>query len=210
MMWSAKTRSDSVNSSVPRHQKFNLRCRQMTVRQGARDRDEGSVLILAFIFLIMTSLVVVTLSSWASNGLSNAVHFQNASKDMYAADGAVQVAMTSTRYSYLTSNSEVCPGTPAPISINNLYVQVWCNTVDNVGAVITRQTTFTACLMPTSTSQLAGLCTLPDGTSVPQLLVAVANFDDTTQLSSLSNPYCSATNQSNCGLTMTIITWVSR
>lgn len=171
-----------------------------------RRNDEGSILIITFLFLIMVSLIVVTLSSWTSNGLNNTVRFKKAANELYSADGVTQIAIRSARYTYPTSLSEVCPGTPNPIEIDGVSVQVWCSTVDNVGVYITRQTTLTACL---TNSQLTGACTTSAG-NVPQLLVATVDFDDATVNSNPYNPNCSSSNQSTCGAAMTIVSWESR
>lgn len=176
-------------------------------RRALRHDNEGSILIITFSFLIMASLIVVTLSSWASNGLNNTVHFKTAANELYAADGVTQIAIRAARYSYpptlsLTSPvSEVCPGTPSPIdSIDRVSVQVWCDTY-LLGSNI-RVTTLTACL---TTSQLTGACTTAGG-NVPQLLVATVNFYDDT----FNSTPCSSTIQSNCGGEMEILSWETR
>jgi len=184
------------------------RCGQLAGRVRGSRSDEGSILIITFIFLIMVSLVVVTLSNWATNGLNNTRSFQSADNSLYAANGATQVAMRAARYTYPVSNSEICPGTPSPIDINGVYVQVWCTTVENLG-VTTRQTTLSACKMPDATTQLTGPCMTESG-SVRVLLVAVVDFNDTTANSNPYNPNCTSTNQSTCGAMMAIVSWESR
>ena len=180
----------------------------------SRPTDEGSVLIITFIFLILVSLVVTTLSSWAANGLNNSLRFQASANQLYAASGATQVAMRAARYTFPTSSSEVCPGTPSPLLINGVYIQVWCQnqplasgfTIN--GSAFTRETTLSACLMPSGSAQLTGVCTTSSG-AVPQLLVAVVYYDDVE--SNVFNPYnCTATYQSTCGVAMQVFSWVSR
>lgn len=175
--------------------------------------DDGSVLIITFIFLILVSLVVATLSSWAVNGLNNTGHFQTSTNELYAANGATQVAMRAARYTYPASTSQVCPGTLNPIQINGTYVQVWCQNQAQTsgftinGAAFTRKTTLTACLMSSESSQLTGVCTTSAG-NVRQLLVAVVYYDDV--VSTTFNPYnCTPTYQSTCGVAMRVFSWVS-
>lgn len=171
--------------------------------------DNGSVLIITFIFLIMVSLVVATLSSWAANGLNNSKAFKSAAHQLYAASGATQIAMRAARYTYPSTNPSVCPGTATPILIDGVFIQVWCQTKFDVGINATRETTLSACLMPDGTTQLTGACTTAAG-AVPTLLVAVVDYNDTTANYNPFNPNCTSTNQSTCGASMTVFSWESR
>lgn len=150
----------------------------------------------------MVSLVVVTLSSWAANGLNNSKNFKNAARELYAGQGAVQIAMRAARYTPPSALPGICPGTPVPIPIDALNVQVWCSTVNKGGL---RDTTLTACL---TASNLTGLCTVGSLT-VPTLLVAEVYYLDANYYNPV-NPNCSSTNQSSCGVSMTVYRWESR
>jgi hypothetical protein len=174
-----------------------------------RRRDEsGSSLILAFVFLIVTSITVLALASWVTNDLNNTSKFQNAGSLLYAAGGATQSAMWSARYTYPqytvpSSMGYPCPGTYPSVSINGYLVADWCVALRPPGlpANVTRQITFTACLITSGQGPLTSNCSNP-------LLTAVVIFDDATSSGSQFNTNCtSLSTQSTCGHSMAVVRW---
>ncbi|MFI5036225.1 MAG: hypothetical protein ACHQFZ_08490 [Acidimicrobiales bacterium] len=184
-------------------------------RASVESGERGSTLILALVFLVAVSVVVLLLANWATGNLGNTAKFQNASEKLYAAEGATQVALRASRYTYPPNTSAtgyVCPGLTTPlVGINGLYVQDWCVTTTAVSPVITRQVTLTACLLPSAASTLTAPCQVGVSTTVPTLLTAVVNFDDHTNAENRAVPNCTSTgNQSTCGANMTIVSWKAR
>ena len=179
----------------------------------ARSDEAGSVLILAFGFLVAVSLIVNALASWAVNDLTNTANFRYVSAKLYAAQSTTQVDIRASRYTYppnATSTGYACPGLTPLVALNGFYVADWCVTTLNVGA-FTREVTLTACLLPSGTSTLSGPCQISTTTTVPTLLTVSVGFNDTTATSSPASPNCtSSANQSTCGASMSILSWIAQ
>jgi hypothetical protein len=173
------------------------------------------------VFFLAVAVIAGAMSSWAINDLNNVARFRSAGSELYAADGATQVAIRASRYTYPTCAvngttpcaGSKCPGTATPLSINNYIIQDWCATTLNVQGL--RQVALTACLLQSSTDNLSGLdvngnC-LINGTTQPALLTAVVDFNDNPPPANPADLNCTSTSQSTCGLgDMTIISWVSQ
>jgi type II secretory pathway pseudopilin PulG len=183
------------------------------------DGDEaGAILILAIAFLLVVSVLVAALANWTMNNLNNTVQFQHAGSRLYAAEGATQVALRASRYTYPPNNSDgtsytwgtgyQCPGETTPLaSVNGLYVEDWCVTTKinptASGTTYTRMVTLTACQVPSANSTLSAVCT---GSAV--LLTAVVYVDDHNPAEDgLNTCSASAANPSTCGYAMTIESW---
>ena len=166
--------------------------------------ESGSVLLLALLFLVMVSLILVSLGSWATNDLNNTSRFQSASSELYGAGGATEVAIRAARYTYTypSESGTICPGTTEPIPINGYYFEDWCVTVTNISLSVTRQVTLTACVVPSSSSSLTGPCQSP-------LLTVVVDFDDHTPNESPGRQNCTATSTLSCGAGMRLVSWVA-
>lgn len=61
--------------------------------------ESGATLVLALVFLLITSGVIGSLLTWSGNDLLNARHFSSARSLSYSAGGAVDVAIQDARYS---------------------------------------------------------------------------------------------------------------
>ncbi len=86
---------DSILRSprVRRCIEWSARLRGMRViSRPARD-ESGAVLILALIFVFVTSLIVLGITEWSGNDLKNTANFSNQRSALYAANGATQTAM---------------------------------------------------------------------------------------------------------------------
>lgn len=177
---------------------------------GIEEPESGAVLVLAMMFMALTALIVGGLAAFSGNGINNLGHFKTARSATYAADGAVQASIYGVRYSYeATSNSGSFCGTnnspagtpPTPFTIDQTAVYVWCTWGP---ASINRQSTFSA--------YPAAQCTLAPclaGTAKPSgnpYLTAQVSFDDLDTSGNLTSCQ-STTNDSSCGLGMTIVAW---
>lgn len=169
------------------------------------------MLILAMIFLVAISIAILSLSNWTASALNDSLQFHNTSERLYAAEGATQIAIRASRYTYLNGvdssnppNGYICPGTSSPVQINSYWVQDWCSTFFYPTAgTLTRTITLTACQVSSGSSALATDCA---GTS-QALLTAVINIDDITTPNESPVPCTSISNESTCGAYMTISSW---
>lgn len=167
------------------------------------NRETGSVMILALVFMLVGAVVIGGLATWATNDLIITTRFRNASQLLYAAGGATDAAIWSSRYTVHDTNpiGYPCPGTRPSVLINGQYIADWCITTPSVSISVTRQIAFSACVNPTPASSLSQNCTNP-------LLTAVVNFnEDAVGVNNQFIQYCTVLNPVNCGAGMTIISW---
>lgn len=169
---------------------------RMSRRVQLRNSD-GSILILALVFLLVTSLTVATICTWAGNSLLDAAKFNQGTSLDYAASGAVLVAAQNLRYSYQSStNAYNCtPYSSVPSNSKAPSIEVFCTIVDNADSAATRAVTFDAC----SSSEPAAACE-----ATPYLL-AVISFDDYSESNQLN--CSSASDQVTCGTSQSITSW---
>jgi hypothetical protein len=143
---------------------------------GRRD-ESGAVIILALVFLVAVSVMVLALAGSTSNDLANSLNFTSARTVDNAASNAIDVAIESMRYTpLLTAGStdqtlnasppSYCWGGPGNSQLAN--IDVWCSTVWNPASANTRVVTFSAC----QSTAGAVACALHP------LLQAVVTFDD--------------------------------
>jgi hypothetical protein len=137
-------------------------------RSGRNDDSErGAILILALSFVVVVSVIVAALSTWAINGLNSTTNFNTARSLDYAASGATEIAIQSIRYTPLVGTVQNPSGTIVPLgpswcwgngpkstapAINGITITVWCSTVENLASSSTRLVTFYACRSSTSES----------------------------------------------------------
>jgi hypothetical protein len=153
--------------------------------------DSGATLVLALVFLTVTSLIVFALLSWSGNNIKSVGAFQDQRTVNYAVNGAMETAVQDVRYS-----TTACPSTGLVVPSNGLTVDVYCspNPETEGGTAASRVITFKACTSDVSASACA---------TKPYLQV-VATFDDYSSSSIMgSSILCSAT----CGTTMRINSW---
>lgn len=150
------------------------------VRRGAAagPGDEGSVLVLAFIYLIAVSITVLGLSSWVANDLSNVKGFSNARELQQAASSTAEFAMQNIRYTPLIGVNQTwgqfnyCWGTSgtSSLTIDGSTINAYCSTAWNPTSAATRTVTIDACQSKVS----ASACQATGGA----FLQVVVVFDD--------------------------------
>lgn len=184
--------------------RFDRRRRDATTqgsdRKGLkRSGERGSVLILALVFLVAVSLVVMALDGWVGDDLRSATNFANGRSLVYASAGAAELEIQILRYSYSTATASaiVCtPGGAASVTLDGQAVAVYCSIVINTTSASTRVVTLDAC--PSSESQTA--CT------ANPYLQAIVTFDD---FSSANVDQCTSPSiETTCGAGMTLSSWV--
>lgn len=167
-------------------------------------REEGSVLILALVYLIAVSVTVAALAGWATNDLDNSNNFASARTLQTAAGSAAQLAIQSIRYApelsttYDTSVPGACWGTTTAVALDGVSMLSWCSTTQyDPESAETRVVSIYTCLSTVS----AASCALQ-----PYLDVTVT-FDDYPPAGSA--PFSgSCTIYRTCGQGMTVNSWV--
>lgn len=185
-------------------------------RERAAD-ERGASLILALIFIVAVSLIVIPLADWASSSLINTSNFQKVSTLDYALSSATNTAIEAIRRTpepqdpnlnsqgYGVQPVGYCwppsSGSVSSISVNGYTVDVWCQTTVNLPQSATRVVTIYAC-----TSRVGGgseaACQ-----AAPQLQAQVS-FDDYPL-----NGGVTLVNQCNmetgsCGFSQTLTQWI--
>lgn len=176
-------------------------------------RDEsGSSLILALVFLIVVSLIAISLASWAGSGLINVVNFKSARSAQVAANAATETAIQNVRYNFLAAQTLNPPSSPQPcwtasptlsqVTVSSQTIAVWCSTVWSPVSHKTRTVTISAC----SSSVTTGDACL----ATPPLLTVVVIFDDYPSVFGGSNcaPVLTSSGTSTCGTGVTVKSWV--
>ncbi len=153
--------------------------------KGGEGTETGAILILALIYILTISLIVIALSTWATNNLNNTAHFTSARLMNYSASNATELAIQNIRYAPLVdpgqtllaannptdTNPSYCWGNGAPSHLltDAFDMAVWCSTVQYLGAAPrTRVVTFSTCLATVSNTSCA----------LNPLLQAVVSFND--------------------------------
>ena len=162
--------------------------------------DEGSTLLLALGFLLLTSITVLSIATWAGNSLVDSLKFnQQASLD-YALGAVVQTEVQNLRYSYQPTSASpfACtPGSGNSISLNGQAVSVFCSVVEKPLSAATRIVTLDACIY-------SPILTATTCVATP-LLQAVVTFDDFSSSGVLG--CISASAQVSCGTAMAVTSW---
>ncbi len=173
------------------------------VRTQRSKDEEGSSLIFALVFLIVTSLVVISLANLAKNDLVSTQKFKSAQSLESAANSVTELAVDNMRYNFMPQTLNASPpqpcwtagSSPSQLSLNGQQVAVWCTTRWNPLSESTRVVTFYAC----QNSRSASNC------QASPVLEAAVTFDDyTSPRRAVSNAECTST----CGVAMSIDSWV--
>ena len=179
-----------------------------SVRRGCQfDGERGATLILALVFLVAGSLLILGLLTWSGNGLTNVRNFVQNRTVNYAADSAMETAISNVRYS-----PSGCPSNglaiqvPNPNSAYTVKMDIWCTPQPETegptgnSRVITFKECWDALVQQNKCS----------ATLNPYLTVVVSFDDYTDQIpngqteSYQAGQLCTT----SCGATMTIKSWV--
>ena len=119
-------------------------------RQASSTDETGAVLIIALVFILTMGLLIGVLVTLATTNLAASTNLQNLRAGQYAADGALEAAVQTVRYSDAIETSSKC-GTTSVVSVaipvvgGSDNIGVWCSSASLGGS---RQVSFWAC--PTS------------------------------------------------------------
>ncbi len=178
-------------------------------RRGSKD-ESGAILILALVYIVVVSVIVLAMSSWATNDLKNTTVFTNVNSTNYAATSATDVAIQSIRYNPIPSSTPgggaptpyaecwvPTSGTVSQLTVDNVNIEEWCSTTENLASPQTRVVTLDACVG----SGAASVCSSP-------WLVAVVAFNDYPPGGQPLLPtQCNLMAQKTCGEGVTIESW---
>lgn len=96
----------------------------------ANPRDErGATLILAMVFLVLGSFLIVSLATYSESSLFGVANYKTQRNLEYAADGATNAAIQALRYKVGTLPQNNCPSFPSSgptTAINGVPIQVTC------------------------------------------------------------------------------------
>ena len=166
------------------------------VGSGRAQRDEqGAVLILAMIFVLVTSLAVSALLSLGGGSLLDTAQFRTLRATDYAADGATDAAVQAVRYSSDAYNVGG-PSSCLPDALSSIPISGVAISVDCIGTLSksdqTRVVDFFACLSTGCSASNA-------------ILQAQVTFDDYSTTDSYT---CNTSATTTCGTGMEINSWV--
>jgi hypothetical protein len=164
--------------------------------------ESGAVLILALVFLVAVSMLVLALSGWVGNDLMDTTSFVNARSLDFATSSATELAIQEIRYTPLLGAGQTLNASPPapcwgngptsePPPLNGMSVAVWCSSAWNPSSANTRVVTFSACLSDLSAAACAA----------QPFLQTVVTFDDYPP--GLSSPNPGGACNLFCGTSMT-------
>ncbi|HEY5266645.1 MAG TPA: IPT/TIG domain-containing protein [Acidimicrobiales bacterium] len=184
-------------------------CKEKASRKKIGDNENGSILVLALLYLVAISLILTALASWATNDLNNSSRFSAARSLQFAANSATELAIQNIRYAPLLSAGQTLNASPPGYcwgsgptsqlvgsnSVDGIGVEVWCSTVWSPSSANTRVVTFSTCLSGVNAASCA----------INPKLEAVVAFDDYQPGLNAPNPGVCAT---FCGIGLTIDSWL--
>lgn len=179
-----------------------MRDRLMQLRTKCTGDERGGSLVLALVFLIVTSLVVLSLANLAQNDLNNTMKFRSAHSMQSVANSATEVALHHVRYNFMSQTLNASPPepcfttspTPSTLTLNGASANAWCSTQWAPLSSKTRVVTIDTCSSATSAAQCGQ----------NPLLQAIVTFDDyPSPMGAVSTAQCTT----KCGISMTINSW---
>jgi hypothetical protein len=169
-------------------------------------REDGSVLILALIYLTAVSITVLALAGWSSTNLHTVGKFSSVRQLQDAARSTTELGMQNIRYAPMLSTTvnasppTACWGVGATSGVANIdgySMNVWCSTVWNPTSGNTRVVTFSTCQSSVSATSCAA----------SPYLQAVVTYDDYPPggAAAVDGP---CTDWNWCGQGMTVDSWI--
>jgi hypothetical protein len=183
-------------------------------------------LILALIYIVVISLTVGALASWATNDLNNTNNFQSASSLHFALTAGVDAAIQSIRTTPLPTNPTL-PSTGATalgltdcwtptanplvsqLKTDGYTIEITCSTVENLTSASTRVVTFSACISRVNASSTPAAVTAARiACQSSPLLAAEVSFDDYPTGGSVALTQQCNQGNGECGFTETLDSWI--
>ncbi len=124
----------------------------MDVRHPDRRPDEGSVLILALVYLCAVGVAILSLTGWVAGSLRVSTGFSSVREEQLAASSTAEFALQSMRYTPLLSTTQnasppsYCWGSgTSTLTLDGYSMTAWCSTVWNATSAATRIVTVSVC-----------------------------------------------------------------
>jgi hypothetical protein len=179
-----------------------------------RNDESGAVIILALVFLLSVSLIVLALLSWVGTSLTASSRFGDERTTEMATTSAVNLAIQNTRFTFTSSMVNASPpvqcwgstaaaAPAASLAVDGKTIDVWCSMVWTPFSQTAeiRTVTYSACPDPSTAKQCAAT----------PLLQAVVAFDDLPTGSAVipqDHPVpCTSPPNGFCGESMTQESW---
>jgi hypothetical protein len=152
---------------------------------GRGEGDDGAVLILALIFLLVVSLVITAILTWAGTSLTATGNFQTERNTEYGATAAVNLAVQTTRVTFDTGSPTPFLNNPTPelcATYGTPSFHVYCTMVWQPYSSNTRVFTYSACLSGTGADASPSACA-----ATPLLQARFAFYDYPSAGASISS-----------------------
>jgi hypothetical protein len=179
----------------------------------ASQGEDGAVLLLALVFILVIAIVLTSLLTFTGNDLTNTSNLRSQRSLEYAADGATDAALQAVRYSESAyrGGPQPCMPDDAPfMSINGDEITVDCGN----GTRSARTSCISTSVLPCETRSVnlyacegTGTCT---STSSRLQLQAVVAFDDYSSSNVLMCQRGGSASTATCGTGMAVVSWVVR
>jgi hypothetical protein len=185
---------------------------------GTSERDRGTALILALVFLLVVSVVILALSNFAVEAGTNTTNLRTQRSIETAAENAATAAMQNVRTNYGATNYEtvssgvVVPPTPksclpsglspslvTPYGTDSSALVAWCMGYPYPSSIPTRVVDIFVC-----GGSVSGSACVANGNS-STILQAEVGINDLVAGSSSTT--CPTTSPTQCGLSASITTW---
>ena len=206
-----------MNGTAP--QKLREGMRRLSKRGSSGEAspgdEAGAVLILALVFLVAVSLIVVGLLTWVGTSLSATTTFGQSRSLEEAATSAVNLAIQNSRYTFASQMTNASPPSACwysnsvaqqPPVLENYSIDVWCSMVWQPSSSDTRTITYSAC--PTGGTGSPTQTTDPATCASAPLLQVVITYDDYAPGLIVPSPSPVPCNKTGlCGQTITQDSW---
>ncbi|MHB1569732.1 MAG: hypothetical protein ACYC0H_11055 [Solirubrobacteraceae bacterium] len=179
--------------------------------------ERGATLILALVFIVAVSLIVIPLADWATNSLNNTGTFQNVRTLDYALSSTVDTAIQAIRnhpepsrptldsHGYGVQPVGFCwapsAGTTSSLALNGYTIDVWCQTTVSLPQAATRVVTLYACSSAFDHGSEATCQAAPQ-------LEATVTFDDYPANGGVTLAAQCNIETGSCGFSQIITKWV--
>ena len=159
--------------------------RRRAAGENPRGNEDGAVLILALVFLVSVSLIIVGLLTWVGTSLSATTTFGQSRTLEAATTSAMDLAIQNSRFTFASQMTNASPpsacwyasGVPQqPQVLQGYSIDVWCSMDWQSSSAATRTITYSAC--PTAGTGSPTQTTDPATCASQPLLQAVMTYDD--------------------------------
>jgi Tfp pilus assembly protein PilX len=165
----------------------------------SRRGEDGASLIIALVFVLLISLILLAIVTLSGTNIVNTTNLQNERALEYSAEGGVQAALQSVRYVTASQTSAFCANSPALQPPTPISSTVVCQFAKLTYA---RVLTFEACDVTVSSSNCANNVNKADVLTATVLISDVASGCTSGGSPGCYNP------PSTSGTSVTVESWI--